>query len=520
MKTKNKFEIGIDLGTTFSEVGYRNGAGIPEIIPGLDGKLKMESIVSYASGKPIVGADAKLDLVLAPKYVVKCGKRHMGKDAADHSPIPILTDPSGRQITAVDFSAAVLSRLRQSAEAYLGGKVEDGVITVPAYFGEIARNHTKAAAKIAGFKNVRLLDEPVSAALFYTLSKGVNETVAVVDFGGGTLDVTAVEIKDSDVKAIVTDGDSELGGANFDEVVLELMSQAAKKAGFEISAEFDLAGYYQNLARATEAKESLGQREEVVVLVEGQGKRTILKLTRKMLKEASSQLNKRFLDCCKRVLKELESKQKKLTRVLLVGGSSRLFNVPEMVEKVFGIKPSRDTDPDMAITKGAIIWAEACFGNGDEPININGHKYLAAEIKVETVTAHALCIAARRTAKTNDPYEYNVPIIPANSALPCEFEEHFAPMRPDQKSVVVKIIQGKPDEQSDTSTLLRKIDVPINPSDKDTNRILVKGRYTAEGILEITIIDEIRNEPVTDSFAYKAGLSSAEIDKKIEQLKA
>lgn len=283
MKKKGQFIVGSDLGTTFSEIGYINGAGIPEIITGLDGKQKMASIVSYAGKKSIAGADAKLDLILSPQFVIKCGKRHMGKETSDGKPIPILTDPSGRQITAPDFSAAVLRRLKESAESYLGGEVENAVITVPAYFDEVARNHTIAAGKMAGFKNVRLLDEPVAAAICYGLEKARNEIIVVVDFGGGTLDINAIEIAGSDIKAIVTDGDCELGGANYDEVILGLMRQQASKAGFEISAEKDLAANYQNLDRATEAKESLGQRDEVVVIIEAEGKRTTLKLDRKLL---------------------------------------------------------------------------------------------------------------------------------------------------------------------------------------------------------------------------------------------
>ena len=163
----------------------------------------------------------------------------MGKVTADKNPIPILTDPSGKQITAVDFSAAILAFLKESAEAYLGGKVDSAVITVPAYFDEVARNHTKASAKIAGLKNVELWDEPVAAAIDYGLSKGLNETIVVIDYGGGTLDITVVEIKDGKVTAIITDGDCELGGSNSDEAILGIMCQEAKKAGFEISAEED-----------------------------------------------------------------------------------------------------------------------------------------------------------------------------------------------------------------------------------------------------------------------------------------
>lgn len=217
---KSKKVIGIDLGTTFSEVTHVTEAGIVEVIPNLDGELKTPSIVSYANGKPVVGKAAAPDSILVPKFVIKCGKRQMSEPTHDGKPIPISTVPNGEELTAVDSSAAILAYLKKSAETYLGCKVDSVAVTVPAYFKAFARNNTKAAAKIAGFKEVKILDEPVSAAIFYGLEKGRNEKVGVVDFGGGTLDITLVEIAGSSVKALITDGDAETGGTNYDEAIL------------------------------------------------------------------------------------------------------------------------------------------------------------------------------------------------------------------------------------------------------------------------------------------------------------
>ena len=238
------------------------------------------------------------------------------------------------------------------------------------------------------------------------------------------------------------------------------------------------------------------------------------------IREHTKELDKRFIDCCKKVLEELVARNKKPDRIISVGGSCRLFHVSEMIQGIFGIEPSHDTDPDLVVAKGAAIWAEKCFGNEDKPIYLNGNKYLPGDIKAQTVTAHAICIAACNSTDRMDPEEYNVEIIPANSALPKVFEERFAPVNPSQRSVDVKIVQGKPGEKSKDSTLLRKIVVPIHPSDKDKDRILVKGKYNEDALLEITVIDELRGEPVSDSFVYSAGLSAAEIDMKIQELKS
>ena len=509
--------VGIDLGTTNSTVSYKNDAGIVELIPNLEGDLKTPSIVSYNEGKPIVGKAAKPDLVLSPEHVVTHGKRQMSESDSDDKPIPILTDPSGAQITPVDFSAAIISYLKKSAEVHLGCEVDSLVVTVPAYFKEFARRNTIAAAVIAGFKedNVKLLDEPVSAAIYYGLEKARNERIVVVDFGGGTLDISVIEINGTNIKAIITDGDSELGGSNYTEAMLNDMDAAGKRAGFDISA--DLATFYQNRDKAREAKEMLARRDSVTLIPQADGQRTSLSYTRQMLQESCKDFDERFLKCCKRVKAEVEKRGLKIDRVVLVGGSTRLPHVPLMVESVFAIEPSKDTDPDYVVAKGAAVWAQNKFGDPSKNIIVGSNQYLASEIKVQTVAAHAICVAAHRDK--NDSNEYNCPIVPANSPLPHDFQERFSPLSPAQTSVDVKLIQGKEHELSKNSTLLRRINVPIKPSDQDGNRICINGKYTEQGILEITITDDLLGKPISDSFVHKAGLSDTEIEKKTNHLK-
>jgi molecular chaperone DnaK (HSP70) len=508
--------IGIDLGTCFSEVAHITASGIVELIPNLDGDIKTPSIVSWAGKTPVVGKAARPDLFLAPQYVIQCGKRSMGKTTEDGKPIPINMDPAGREITAVDSSATILSDLRQAAQAYLGCEVSRAVITVPAYFGSVARDHTIAAAKIAGFEEVRLLNEPEAAAVFYGLGKGVNQIVVAVDTGGGTTDVTAVEINGGTIKTILTDGDDELGGSNYDEAILERMCKAGKKAKIEISPEKDLASFYQHLDRARDAKEMLSRREEVTVIAEANGKRTSVKLTRKMLRQAAKALDERFAACCQRVQESLKAQGKVVGRVILVGGNSRQVHIADLVQSVFGMEPAKDTDPDLVVAKGAAIYGEACFGKKDSEIVVGGYRYLAQEIQVHTVAAHALCVAARRSK--DDPKEYNCVIVPAGTSLPHEFEERFSPVRPGQREVTVKIIQGKPDAPSANDPILREIRAPIQPSDRDHNRIRVKGRYTDEGLLELTVVDDLSGQTISDSFIYKPGLSGAEIEQKRDDM--
>lgn len=509
---KKKKTIGIDLGTCFSEEAHITDSGAVEIIPNQDGDAKTPSIVSWAGKTPVVGKAARPDLVFAPEFVLQCGKRSMGKTTADGKPIPIGMDRCRREITAVDFSAAILRYLKKCAEDYLGCKIQQAIITVPAYFDGIARNNTVTAAQIAGFQEVRILNEPEAAALYYGLEKATNQTIVVVDTGGGTTDVTAVEISAGSVKALLTDGDAELGGSNCDEVILELMAQEGKEKGIEISAEKDLASFYQNLDRAREAKEMLARREEVTVIVEAGGQRMPLKLTRVTLRQAAKGLDDRFINCCRRVQEGLKAKAKTIDRVLLVGGNSRQPHIAELVQSVFGLEPAKDTDPDLVVAKGAAIGAAICFGEKGQSIVVGSHRYLAQEIQMQTVAAHALCVAARK--HQGDPQEYNCAIVPAGTALPHDFEERFAPVDPGQREVLIKIVQGKPGEPSSGAPLLREIRVPIAPSDQDEDRIRVKGRYTAEGLLELTVVDDLSGQTISDSFVHQPGLSRAEIEQK------
>lgn len=514
-----KMLIGIDLGTYFSEVAALTLSGVVELIPNSEGDLKTPSVVSVAYDPPLVGKAALPDLVLHPKGVIRCSKRDIGEVTANQKPIPLLTDPAGREWTAVDCAAAIIAYLKKCAEEKLGGTITKAVITVPAYFQDIHRSNTKAAARIAGFEEVVLVDEPVAAALHYGLEKGRNETIVVVDFGGGTLDITVLEINGTDTKALISDGDAELGGCNYDEGFLAVIQQQARKEGMEISAEKDLANFYQMLDRCREAKEMLSRRPETTLIAEADGKRKAINFTRTMLRQATPEFDERFLDCCRRVHEKMQVAGIKADRVLLVGGSSRMDHVPKMVQEVFGLEPCRDTDPDFVVAKGAAVWAAHCWGDREQAIVIGGHQYVPADIKMQTVAAHAICVAARRSRDTGDEREYNCVIVPANMPLPYAFEVLFAPVDPGQHSALIKIVQGKPGERSDQATFLGEIEVPIQPAQQDTDRIVIKGQYTAEGLLEVNAWDKFLNQPVSDSFVHKAGLSEAEIQEKIRALK-
>lgn len=511
--------IAIDSGTDFCKMAHITASGTVELIPNKDGDLKTPSIVSWASGKPVVGKAALPDLILSPQHVARRTKRYMGKNTESGKPIPLTPDPNGNERTAVDTAAASIADLKESAETYLGEKVDAAVITVPANSDAAARDNTKAAAKIAGFIRVVLEDEPVAAGTHYELEKGRDENAVVVDFGGGTTDLTFIEKQGKQVKATLTENDADLGGGNYEEAILEMMCKEAAKKGIEISAEKDLATFYQNLDRARESKEMVSRKEEVTLVAEADGKRLPIKFTRQMLRDVGRSFDERFIECCKRLLAMIRSQGKTIDRVLLVGGSTRLPHVPEMAKEVFGIEPSRDTDPDFAVVKGAALLSAKHFGDKNQVLNVGSHLYLAEEICVKKVAAHAICVAALKSGTKVDDNDYNVEIVPAGILLPYDFEKRFAPVRPDQSSILVKIVQGEPGALSGGCPIIRKFTVPIQPCNEDLERILLKGHYSEEALIEMTVVDDLLNKPINVSFSYKAGLTDAEIDDKRIQLR-
>lgn len=504
MKTENL--IGIDLGTTFSEVAYLTESGVPEVVPNLDGDVKTPSVVSYAADPPVVGKAALPDVVLNPDKVIRCGKRSMGKRTPAGQLIPLWVSSSGESITPIDFQARILAFQKQSAEQYLGRSVERAVVTIPAYFDELARQDTLQAAKQAGFKEVKLLNEPEAAAICYGLEKNTDEIVVVVDIGGGTTDVTGMQIRDGKIDVIATDGEAEIGGVNYDESLMQLIQNHALHNKMEISAQIDLALFNVMLERGCQAKELLARRQETVVIIEAACKRIPFTVTRPIFLDAVKELDEKIRACCGRLSEILQQRGKKPTKILMVGGSSRLFQMEALMEGVFGIEPSRDADPDLVVARGAAIWAQVCFGAQDRLLFIGGHRYLASQIQKQTVAAHAICVAARRAR--SDLEEYNCPLIPANSVLPFDFQEKFAPANPGAASVEIKLVNGKPDELSSRATVIRHIHVPIQPSEHDQDRILLKGCYNEEGLLELTILDELLGTPVNEAFVYKPGIDT------------
>jgi len=523
MQTKTnpgEFYLGIDLGTTTTQMAVLDSTGTAKVLPNLDGDLTTLSIVSVAGQKPVVGKAAKPDKFLNPEQVGELFKRYLD---ADQLPV-LVTSVDGTGYTSVTLSAEVLRFMKESAERLMGCTFKKAVIGVPAYFKEPARRATKQAGLIAGFEEVHIVDEPTLAATFYGLAKGKPAKLAVFDFGGGTFDISIMEVKEGgQIDPIAVDGDPECGGSNIDEAIFQRVREFVSSKGGELDPEKNLPDWLEDLDHCKEAKEALARRDTAVIPLRVGEQRTSMELTYNQLKELCTPTRENLRQCCKRALEKAGLQPAEIDMVLLVGGSTRLRFIPELVREVFGKDPVTDADPDLTVAKGAAIVAAAYFGKPDQAIIVEGKKYLACAVRPQTtIAARDLCVAVVTQKDPQNRDEYNVAIIPAGSKLPYEAKEYFTPIVAATRAVLVKLYDGHAGELSKNCTPLQEAEVQVQPTDEanNTDRIELTIRMDAEGLVHIEVRDKLLNRPVPIRFKFDTGLADSDIEEARRQLLA
>jgi molecular chaperone DnaK len=523
MKNKtetNESYLGIDLGTTTTQMAILDSTGAAKVLPNTDGDLTTPSIVSVAGPHPVVGRAAKQDKFLDPERVAELYKRYMHVDP----PPSLVSSPDGTQYTPIMLSAEALHYVKQSAEQVTGHTFQKVVIGVPAYFEQTARLATKQAGIIAGFEEVHIVDEPTLAATFYGLAKGKATKLAVFDFGGGTFDISIIEVKeDGQIIPLAVDGDPECGGSNVDEAIFQKVREFISNNGGELDPEKDLPGWFEVLDRCKEAKETLARRDTAVIPLRIGDKRMSMEITYSQLKELCGEIIENLRQCCKRALEKAKLQPSEIDVILLVGGSTRLRFVPEIVREVFGKNPMTDADPDLTVAKGAAIVAAAYFGKPDQPILVGKNRYLASAVRPQTTIApRDLCVAAITDKSRDNQNEYNVSIIPAGAHLPYEAKERFSPIDPRTSAVKVRLYDGHAGELSENYTPLQEVQVQVQPTDEANNsqRIEFTIRMDAEGLVHIDVRDTLLNKPVPIRFKFDTGLSDGDLKAARQQLLA
>jgi molecular chaperone DnaK len=505
--------IGIDLGTTNSVVAVMTG-GEPVVIPSAEGERLVPSVVAVNKNhERIVGRTARNQAIVNPENTVFSIKRFMGRKfedeevqrtisrvpykvtAAGNGDVRVVLD--GKEYSPPEISAMILAKLKGDAEAYLGGPVTQAVITVPAYFNDAQRNATKDAGKIAGLEVLRIINEPTASSLAYGLDKKKNEVIAVYDLGGGTFDISVLEVGDGVFQVRSTNGDTFLGGDDFDQRVMDYLIDEFKKTN-----SIDLHADRQALQRLKEAAEkakielSTVQSTEInlpYLTADATGpKHLVINLTRSKLEQLTSDLIQKTLDPIRRALSDAGLKSSEINEVVLVGGMIRMPAVQEAVKKEFGKEPHKGVNPDEVVAVGAAIQAGVLGGE-------------VKDILLLDVTPLTLSVETYGGIST--------PIIERNTTIPTRKSQVFSTASDGQTQVEIHVLQGERPMATDNKSLGKFNLDGIPSSPRGIPQIEVTFDIDANGILNVTALDKATNRSQHITITASSGLSESEIQK-------
>ncbi len=505
--------IGIDLGTTNSVVAIMEG-GEPKVIINEEGSRLTASVVAFTKdGEVLVGQTAKRQAITNPENTIFSIKRFMGRRfnevQSEIKTVPykvvgddqgnVRVEVRGKQYSPQEISAFILQKLRKSAEAYLGQTIEDAVITVPAYFNDSQRQATKDAGRIAGLNVLRIINEPTASALAYGLDKKKNETIAVYDFGGGTFDISILEVGDNVVEVKSTNGDTHLGGDDIDQRVIDwIVAEFRKDQGIDLSRDRMALQRLKEAAERAKIELSATLETEInlpFITADASGPKHLnMKLRRAELERLADDLIERSVEPCRRALDDAKLSQGKIDEVVLVGGSTRIPKVQELVKNFFGKEPHKGVNPDEVVALGAAVQAGVLAGE-------------VKDVLLLDVTPLSLGIETLGGVMTR--------IIDRNTTIPTKKSQVFTTAEDSQTSVEIHVLQGEREFARDNRTLGRFHLVGIPAAPRGIPQIEVTFDIDANGILHVTAKDTATGKEQKTTITDSTGLQEEEIQRMV-----
>jgi molecular chaperone DnaK len=511
--------IGIDLGTTNSVVAVMEG-GEPKVIANEEGGRTTPSVVGFTkSGERLVGQVAKRQAITNPENTVYSIKRFMGRrfDEVNEEmkmvPYKVVRQgdhvavvAQGQEYTPQQVSAMILQKLKKAAEDYLGQSVTEAVITVPAYFNDAQRQATKDAGKVAGLDVKRIVNEPTAAALAYGLDKKKEETIAVYDFGGGTFDISILEVGEGVIEVKSTNGDTHLGGDNIDQRIVEwLVEEFKKDEGLDLRAKGNEMALQRLRDAAEKAKIELSTTMESeinlpFITADASGpKHLVKKLTRTKLEQMVDDIIQRSLGPCKQAMKDAGIDASKIDEVVLVGGQTRMPRIQAVVKELFGKEPHKGVNPDEVVAIGAAVQAGVLAGD-------------VKDLLLLDVTPLTLSIETLGGVATQ--------MIPRNTTIPTKKTETFSTAADSQPSVEVHVLQGERPLANDNRTLGKFHLTGLPPAPRGVPQIEVTFDIDANGILNVTAKDKATNKEQKIQITSSSGLSKEEVERMAKEAEA
>ena len=509
--------IGIDLGTTNSVVAIMEGRE-PKVLTNEEGARTTPSVVAFAKdGERLVGQVAKRQAITNPERTIYSIKRFMGRryeettEEAKLVPYKVVRGPhgdarveiDGKQYSAPEISAQVLLKLKRAAENYLGEKVTEAVITVPAYFNDAQRQATKDAGEIAGLTVRRIVNEPTAAALAYGLDKKKDEKIAVYDFGGGTFDISILEVGENVVEVLATNGDTHLGGDNIDHTLMDwLIAEFKRDNGIDVSKDKMVLQRLKEAAEKAKIELSSTMETEInlpFLTADATGPKHLnVRLTRAKFEAMIDTLVERSLEPCRKCLKDSGVDLKDLNEVVLVGGSTRIPKVQEAVKRLFGKEPNRSVNPDEVVAVGAAVQAGVLAGE-------------VKDILLLDVTPLSLGVETLGGVMTK--------LIERNTTIPTRKSETFSTAADGQTQVEIHILQGEREMAGDNRSLGRFHLTGIPAAPRGVPQVEVTLDIDANGILNVSAKDKATGKEQKVTISHSSGLAKDEVEKMVNAAK-